>query len=180
MMELQGLGMEDAAKTLIVSKAVRRAMKDQGFSAIEAIDDLTAKLCVANLLQSASPEKHQTQTIQQRTPIRRAISSQTIVQSSQRKLSARKTVKSKLAKVKVDSKASKIPRKRPCPGSDDKLEPSKSRTRADSVAEEVNAKIATQIQPSDARPPVAPKGKRAGVDVAAIAQQPASKRPREV
>mmetsp|Transcript_4911 Transcript_4911/g.8096 ORF Transcript_4911/g.8096 Transcript_4911/m.8096 type:complete len:243 (-) Transcript_4911:84-812(-) len=175
MMELQGLGMEDAAKALIVSKAVRRAMKDQGFSAIEAIDDLTAKLCVANLFQSASPEKQQ-QPLQQRTPLRRAVSSQTMVQASQRKPSARKMVKSKLTKVKADTKT-KNPRKRTASG-EEKLDA--IRTRADSVAEEVNAKIATQ-QPSDARPPVAPKGKRSTGDVTgAVTAQPASKRPREV
>lgn len=172
-MELQGLGMEDAAKALVVSKAVRRAMKDQGFSAIEAIDDLTAKLCLANLLQSASPEKQQQQehyqeqlSIRQSTPVRRL--AQPLVAMSQRKPSARKMAKSKLAKAtgnKVETTKPKNPRKR---AASQEVETTK-RARADSVAEEVNAKIQQQQPPE-------PKGKRDGPT---LPQPPASKRPRE-
>jgi hypothetical protein len=171
MMELQGLGMEDAAKALVVSKAVRRAMKEQGFSAIEAIDDLTAKLCVANLLQSESPEKQQQEqqhAIRQSTPVRRAAPS--LLAVSQRKPSARKMVKSKFAKAsgnKVETtNKPKNPRKR---AASSEVETKTSRARADSVAEEVNAKIQKQ-QPEQ------PKGKRDGPPVP---QQPPSKRPRE-
>lgn len=147
MMELQGLGMEDAAKALVVSKAVRRAMKEEGFSAVEAIDDLTSKLSVANLLVSTSPATTTEKALEKivvplRSPSRRAAPATTIAPSSQqlhRKPSARKTALKKQAKPSILSL--KNPRKRLL--SDDQKDNTKNgRARTDSVTEEVNAKIA--------------------------------------
>ena len=177
MMELQGLGMDEAAKALEVSKAVRRAMKDQGFSAVEAIDDLISKMSLANLLASASPPKPQEEpTTVKSNPLRRVLSSTTLLQQpmpiapmSQRKPSARKIMqksKSKNVRKRSISEEQEI-----------KIEKT-TRARVDSVTEQVNAKLATQ--PKAERPPVLPKGKRnLDVNTAHAAVQPPTKRPRE-
>uniref|UniRef100_A0A6U1SRY8 Uncharacterized protein n=1 Tax=Trieres chinensis TaxID=1514140 RepID=A0A6U1SRY8_TRICV len=49
-MEYLGLGMEEASKTVTVARALRRARLEQGLSAVDAIDDLTAKLSVSSLV----------------------------------------------------------------------------------------------------------------------------------
>ena len=165
-MEHQGLGIDEAAQALVVSKAVRRTMMEEGFSAVEAMDDLIQRLSVSNLLASASPEKvprHDTKQPQheesQITPLR-SIQSATI--PSHRR--ARTHVKPiPLKSAKPEQQKHKNPRKRSV--SEEKVT-KEGRARADSVAEEVNAKLETR-----------PTVKR---DVSTVIAPPPAKRPREI
>mmetsp|Transcript_2050 Transcript_2050/g.5403 ORF Transcript_2050/g.5403 Transcript_2050/m.5403 type:complete len:317 (-) Transcript_2050:362-1312(-) len=61
-MERCRLGMEEAAKTVTVARALRRSRVEKGLSAVEAIDDLTSKLRISSLVMkveatSCSPDK---------------------------------------------------------------------------------------------------------------------------
>lgn len=53
-MSHHGLGLDGASKALAVSKAVQRVMHEQKLSMVEAIDSLTSKLSVTNLIESRS------------------------------------------------------------------------------------------------------------------------------
>ena len=175
-MELQGLGMDEACKALVVSKAVRRLMKEQGVSVVEALDDLIQRLSFSNLMASASPPKikMQSQVLYdnsqddlQITPLRPR---QTATILSQRKARTHTkpilhppTSKSNTSNTKPESQKIKNPRKRSV--SEENSANKEGRARADSVTEEVNAKLETR-----------PKQKR---DTVPVATQPAAKRPRE-
>ena len=165
-MEHQGLGLDEAAQALIVSKAVRRTMTEEGFSAVEAIDDLIQRLSVTNLLASASPEKvprpdtrqpqHEDVQI---TPLR-TVQSATML--SHRR--ARNNIKPiPLKATKLDQQKQKNQRKRSI--SEEKVT-KEGRARVDSVAEEVHAKLETR-----------PTVKR---DVSTVVAPPPAKRPREI
>ena len=56
-MSQHGLGLEGAAKALTVSKVVQRKIEERKVSMVQAIDDLTSKLSVTNLvrIESRSP-----------------------------------------------------------------------------------------------------------------------------
>lgn len=139
-----GLGVNDASHALVVSRAVKRAMKERGLSAIEAIDDLTAKLEFSNLVVASEDEQDKEvqphkvssrpsspQQQQQRT----AAPTPTFPMLHQRKRKANNnTVKSmsttnKNGKQKIKNHFQS--RKRPAP---------QPRERADSVTEAVEAK----------------------------------------
>lgn len=170
LMEHQGLGMDEASQALVVSKAVRRAMREEGLSALEAIDDLVQRLSVSNLLASASasPEKvarHDNKQPQHEegsiTSLPRVHSGTMLAQRRTR--SNVKPIPLKPSKPEPQKQKNQSQRKRSI--SEEKVT-KEGRARADSVAEEVNAKLDTR-----------PKGKR---DVAAVVAPPPAKRPREI
>lgn len=160
--------MDEASQALVVSKAVRRAMREEGLSALEAIDDLVQRLSVSNLLASASPEKvarhdnkqphHEEASI---TSLPRVHSGTMLAQRRTR--SNVKPIPLKPSKPEPQKQKNQSQRKRSI--SEEKVT-KEGRARADSVAEEVNAKLDTR-----------PKGKR---DVAAVVAPPPAKRPREI
>jgi len=49
-MEYLGMGMEEASKTVTVARALRRARLERSLSAVDAIDDLTSKLSLSNIV----------------------------------------------------------------------------------------------------------------------------------
>jgi len=53
-MEVCRLGMEEAAKSVTVSRALRRARQEQGLSEVEAIDNLTSQLSLSSLARKVS------------------------------------------------------------------------------------------------------------------------------
>lgn len=53
-MSAHGLGLDDATKALAVSKALQREMEAREISVIDAVDDLTSKLSLANLFRMNS------------------------------------------------------------------------------------------------------------------------------
>jgi hypothetical protein len=175
LMELQGLGMDEACKALVVSKAVRRLMKEQGVSVVEALDDLIQRLSFSNLMASSSPPKinvqpqvteDKSQEDLQITPLRPRLTPSLMSQRMARTLT--KPIlqlppnKINTSTIKPDSQKIKNPRKRSV---SEEHSAKEGRARADSVTEEVNAKLETR-----------PKGKR---DAVTAASQPAAKRPRE-
>lgn len=175
-MELQGLGMDEACKALVVSKAVRRLMKEQGVSVVEALDDLIQKLSFSNIMASASPPKIkiQSQFTDDKpqddlliTPLRPRQSTTILSQLKARTLTKPilqpPTSKYNSSTTKPESHKIKNPRKRSV--SEENSANKEGRARADSVTEEVNAKLETR-----------PKQKR---DAVAVVAQPAAKRPRE-
>ena len=167
-MEHQGLGMDEASQALVVSKAVRRAMSEEGLSAVEAIDDLIQKLSVSNLLASVSPEKmprHDKKHPQhEEAPITSLsrIHSGTILEQ-RRARSNVKPIPLKPSKPELQKLKNQSQRKRSI--SEEKVA-KEGRARADSVAEEVNAKLDTR-----------PKAKR---DVTTVVAPPPAKRPRDI
>ena len=164
-MEHQGLGMDEANQALIVSKAVRRAMKDKGLSAVEAIDDLIQRISLDNLVITTTDSGDETKIHHKHhigpmaTPLRRVHSSSML---SQRKGRNHSQPSTQTLQSKPEPQKLKSSRKRSI--SEEKAT-KEVRARADSVAEEVNAKLETR-----------PKGKR---DVALGSTQPPAKRPRE-
>ena len=165
-MEHQGLGLDEAAQALIVSKAVRRTMMEEGLSAVEAIDDLIQRLSVTNLLASASPDKvPRFDAIQpqhgeaQSTPLRTVQSAATL--SHRRARNNAKPIP--LKPTKPEQLKQKNQRKRSI--SEEKAT-KEGRARVDSVAEEVHAKLETR-----------PTVKR---DVSTVVAPPPAKRPREI
>lgn len=179
-----GLGVDDASHALTVSRAVQRAMKERGLSAVEAIDDLSTKLNISNLvscgattsqegvmepLVSSRPSSPQ---LQRATP---PTSSSTCggdrvssTQQQQRASKGRKGSGAKTSHKNGKQKASKQggsantrnqSRKRCAP--DDKF--STGRERADSVTEAVEAKAKkARLSPEDS-PAAAPEDAIAAV-----------------
>jgi len=162
-MKLQCIGLDGAAQALIVSKALKSAMKERGISAVEAIDDLTAKLSLANLLAFSGEkfddqvgeineiQRPTTPTLMNRlTPV--APLSATTEKQRNLSLCPRKgSVAKKPAKPKVDASkgkvavTTKVSRKRAISGIEQESNiqsEMKGRARADSVTEVVKAKMA--------------------------------------
>ena len=188
MMTHQGVGLEAATQALTVSKALQRLMKERAISAVEAIDDLTARLGFTNLMllsddefddqvqenyeilrpRTATPVKRLTQA----TPMSTTSDKQRMIPPSSRKCPLSK----KLAKGKTETfkgKTTATPkgsRKRAISGTEQDVTTSqgesKVRARTDSVAEVVNAKMAAiDTGSSETIKPVAPlRGKRRGAD----------------
>ena len=205
MMKTQSVGLEEAQKALTVSKAVLRLMKQNGLSAVQAIDDLTSRLNVVSLLKGHSPsngsnsvliaEEMKRQQQQQRSsfptrPAGGALSSaapppsqqSTKKNNSNTLVPGRKNSKTKLPKLGKNS------RKRSASGSSIGAEESakksiktlQGRARADSVTEEVNAKIAESNTSVAAERP-APRTKRSLESTPSVvvgATQPVLKRAR--
>ena len=199
MMKTQGVGIEDAEKALTVSKAVLRAMKNNGLSAVQAIDDLTSRLNIVSLLRvkrtpqseeamgaqhEAAESKLETQRLRHQSKPTGAINTD----RSQKKLTQvpRKFAKPK-NKIGAEAKGNKKPpflkmsRKRSIASSDETSR--KNRARADSVSEEVNAKIAQSCDTvssdqSIATIPAGPRGKLAHHDTPVSSSQPPLKRQR--
>jgi len=164
-MEVNGLGLDDAVRALIVSKAVQRSMTELGLSAIEAIDDLTAKLNIKNILNKSSTSiTHQEE---QEVGLKRVLRplQPTLTKLVNRKIVAARKIKSKLIAKGIITKTTL--RKRPF--SNDKNEHF-GRARTDSVSEEVNAKLKSTKQPSE---PAGKSGNRGK------GMQSCPKRPRE-
>lgn len=55
-MERCRMGMEEAAKTVTVARALRRTRTEKGLSAVDAIDDLTSKLDISSLVMKVEAE----------------------------------------------------------------------------------------------------------------------------
>jgi hypothetical protein len=178
MMELQGLGNDEATKVLVVSKAVRRIMKEQGFSAIDAIDDLMSRLDLTNLLSKVSPYTSNLSTLHQENKQSaddpklnslNRVSSGSILshRKSRHPLKPTSQAAGKNPQLKATTSVdtanlkSKHSRKRSI--SEEKKDGVRSRT--DSVTEEVHAKLETHTTP---------KGKQS------TSLPPPAKRPREL
>lgn len=140
-----GLGVDDASQALTVSRAVKRAMNERGLSAVEAIEDLSSKLNISNLVTSGEPQKEEHVVVntsrpsspQQQRPapaptLSMADRTFTTLQRK-RKASNKPSTHHKNAKQKKNQS-----RKRPAPTGNEKF--SSSRERADSVTEAVEAK----------------------------------------
>jgi hypothetical protein len=179
-MNLYGMGMEDAAHALTVSRAVGRLISERGLSAAQAIDDLASKLSIARLLESseassssederpASPrnsggmkrplslESTTTTTNSSSTPrISSPTNSNNLGDNSSRvaavvsKVSAsKKTHVKSSAHKKLKTTSSHASRKRPAPDAENKNGVT-TRARADSVSEEVQAKVAKKARRED-------------------------------
>mmetsp|Transcript_22759 Transcript_22759/g.52645 ORF Transcript_22759/g.52645 Transcript_22759/m.52645 type:complete len:208 (-) Transcript_22759:344-967(-) len=203
-MKTQGVGVEEARTALTVSKAVLFAMKENGQSAVQAIDELTSRLSIASLLKSERTADAdatsvgmtaETRSESQRpklTPSKQKPNPAATPLDRQKIMSApnsRKILKSKGPKGKAEPKASskqpanpKNHRKRSIPASDTEHPKSRAR-RSDSVTDEVNMKIAqgTDSAPSEQNRPTIPpvaRGKRSHHDSQQTQAQPALKRPR--
>eukprot|EP00548_Thalassiothrix_antarctica_P013616 CAMPEP_0194170418 /NCGR_PEP_ID=MMETSP0154-20130528/5054_1 /TAXON_ID=1049557 /ORGANISM="Thalassiothrix antarctica, Strain L6-D1" /LENGTH=267 /DNA_ID=CAMNT_0038882243 /DNA_START=10 /DNA_END=813 /DNA_ORIENTATION=- len=150
LMEVNGLGVDDAVRVLIVSKAVQRSINELGFSTVEAIDDLTVKLNINNTFNKSSrcSISPQEEGEQGRIGQKRALHSHQptatmTMKSVTHKIVPAIKIKSKLH---VGSKAIAMnrtinSRKRPFPG-----EKSIGRARIGSAAEEINAKLKSTKQ----------------------------------
>lgn len=199
-MKVQRVGLDEAAQSLTVSKAMKRAMKDRGISAVEAIDDLTTRLSLANF--SIFSEDEVDDQIDEKTEIQRPrtptalkkmmtpASATTDKQRTQPPSSRKITSSKKSGKVKVETLKGKTPvvvkpsRKRAMSGNEPEginQGESKGRARSDSVTEVVNAKMAAvDTGAVEASKPVAVRGKRRVPEDSkpAAAVQPIAKRPR--
>eukprot|EP00547_Thalassionema_nitzschioides_P003189 CAMPEP_0194214350 /NCGR_PEP_ID=MMETSP0156-20130528/15502_1 /TAXON_ID=33649 /ORGANISM="Thalassionema nitzschioides, Strain L26-B" /LENGTH=276 /DNA_ID=CAMNT_0038942581 /DNA_START=113 /DNA_END=943 /DNA_ORIENTATION=+ len=161
-MAQKGLGLDDAARALIIAKALQTSMSKRGFSEIEAIDDLTSKLIITKLLKSSPPNtviQQQKISVQNdcfRMPQPAPTGLNSALSLQHRKVSARK-VKSKI--VKGTTKTINA-RKRSFLGESleerEHLKPSLEeneqlkpvRSRSDSLTQQVNAKLlSTKPQP---------------------------------
>jgi hypothetical protein len=161
MMELQGLGKDEATKALVVSKAIRRIMKEHGYSAVDAIDDLMHRLDLRNVLAKASPYTssltniHQQENIQHVDDLKvtslHRVSSGTILppRKSRNPLKPPSHAVGKNAQLKAttssDSANLKLKNSRKRSISEEKKDGVRSRT--DSVTEEVHAKLETHTTP---------------------------------
>ena len=178
MMELQGLGNDEATQALVVSKAVRRIMKEQGYSAVDALGDLIHRLDLTNLLTKASPYKSNPSTVHQESNQQgddlkvtslNSVSSGAILphRKSRHPLKPPSHAVGKNPQLKATTSVdvanlkSKHSRKRSI--SEEKKDGMRSRT--DSVTEEVHAKLETHTTP---------KGKQS------TSLPPPAKRPREL
>lgn len=190
-----GLGLDDAAKALVISKTLQTSMSKRGISEIEAIDDLTSKLSITKLLKSSPPNTaiQQQQILVQNESFRitqpSSTGSNNALTLQHRKGPARK-VKSKLKGTTKNINA----RKRSFLGENleerehvkSDLEESEQlkpvRSRSDSLTQQVNAKLlSTKPQPTDpaARSSAIPSTGRKRNLVENPAVQSCPKRPRE-
>lgn len=185
MMQCQSIGSVEAEKALTVSKAVRKIMKERGKSAVEAIDDLTSRLSLSNLLLSdRTPEKPQ--PTRKSTPIKRQQPALKMTHTAQRKppMSAKKIMKQKLLKPKLEGKSikleaklnAKVSRKRSQSEEKEAAVAKIGRQRSDSIStEQVKAKMAQSDSSGESsRTPA--RGKRSHLD--GQVSQPNSKRTR--
>mmetsp|Transcript_31058 Transcript_31058/g.47052 ORF Transcript_31058/g.47052 Transcript_31058/m.47052 type:complete len:269 (-) Transcript_31058:242-1048(-) len=195
-MTRKGLGLDDASRALVVSKALQRSMSERGFSEIEAIDDLTSKLSITKLLKSSPPKT----AIQQQ---KRLLQNEAflIPQSVPNGLNGAVTLHRKVPARKVKSKIAKgamknqNARKRSFLGENlDKREDLKPeldeneqlnpvRSRSDSLSQEVNAKLLStkpQAAESAGRSNVMTSTGRKRNHVENSTIQSCTKRPREI
>lgn len=196
-MKVQRVGMDEAAQALTVSKAMKRAMKDRGISAVEAIDDLTKRLSLANFsifsddeVDDRIDEMDEIQCPRTPTAVKRMmnpVSATTDKQRTQPPSSRKCTSSKKSAKVKVETLKGKNPivvkpsRKRAIEQEGGNQVEPKGRARSDSVTEVVNAKMAAvDTGAVEASKPVVLRGKRRVPEDSkpAAAVQPMAKRPR--
>lgn len=160
-----GLGVDDASHALIVSRAVQRAMKERGLSAVEAIDDLSSKLNITKLvtcgggaqelvweqpLVSSRPSSPQLQRANPTPPT--SLNTDRMSSSTQQRKARKGSAKTghnkngKQKAMKGSSSAKNQSRKRPTP--DDKFT---GRERSDSMTEAVEAKAKkARLSPEDA------------------------------
>jgi len=186
MMRTQGVGMEDARKALTISKAVLRAMKDNGGLAVQAIDDLTSRLNIVSLLNGKVPLENEGRVDYKMEPQRQRPQTTDRVPKKFPHVSRKQKPKQPKIVLEANHKTLKFSgitktssRKRSISGSDER----KSRGRSDSVSEEVNAKIAQSCDGAPAEQshstiPVVSRGKRCHPDSPSPAAQPTLKRPR--
>lgn len=161
-----GLGVDDASHAFTVSRAVRRAMKERGLSAVEAIDDLSSKLNISNLVTSSPSEElvdddDQTlvSTSRPSSPAQQQRTAPAPTPATTDRISSQQQHRKRKASAKTNhknTKQKKTPsRKRPAPSSNDEKKFSSSRERADSVTEAVEAKAkkARRSSPEDSPSP---------------------------
>lgn len=172
-MQCQSIGSVEAEKALTVSKAVRKIMKERGKSAVDAINDLTSRLSLSNLLLSdRTPEK--TQPTRKSTPIKRQQPALKTTHTAQRKqpTSAKKSMKQKLLKPKSEGKSiklepklnPKVSRKRSLSEEKEAAVAKSGRQRSDSIStEQVKAKMA-QSENSGETSRTPARGKRSHLD----------------
>jgi hypothetical protein len=163
-----GLGVDDASHAFTVSRAVRRAMKERGLSAVEAIDDLSSKLNISNLVTSSPSEElvddDQTlvSTSRPSSPAQQQRTAPAPTPATADRISTQQQHRKRKASAKTNHKNTKqkktLSRKRPAPSSNDEKKFSSSRERADSVTEAVEAKAkkARRSSPEDSPSPEAP------------------------
>mmetsp|Transcript_14234 Transcript_14234/g.20866 ORF Transcript_14234/g.20866 Transcript_14234/m.20866 type:complete len:288 (-) Transcript_14234:190-1053(-) len=175
MMTIHGVGMSVAEQCLVVSKTVRKLMKEDGMSAVEAIDDLTSRLSLTNFVaddeERKSSHKPEKTVLKNSVGTNRTPSSPSVMAAERARKtpsSARKVAKQKVEKLKgldkidFDGKKPKMGKfKRALPGKDEKEGPPKGRARADSITEVVNAKMEASAQDTPASNVRVPRSKRA-------------------
>jgi hypothetical protein len=170
-MTAYGLGVDDAAQALTVSRAVNRAMKERGLSAVEAIDDLTSKLSITKLLASGVQEPNEPELPSSRpcSPDHRTPATPPTATSDRhcnqhrkgRKAIAKPVLKNVSKKASKGTSTKNQSRKRPAPPNDETKQGESvkfsSRARADSVSEAVEAKAKkARISPEEASPSESP------------------------
>lgn len=174
-----GLGVDDAAQALTVSRAVQRAMKERGLSAVEAIDDLSSKLSITKLLASGVEEpKEQDLPSRPCSPEQRMPATPTTATSDRhsnhprkgRKASAKPALKNVKQKASKGTNSKNQCRKRPSLTNEESKQGEtlkfSSRARADSVTDAVEAKAKKarispeEASPSEAPPPIIVRSKR--------------------
>lgn len=165
-MRRYGLGIEEASRTIIVSRALRKAM-DTHASPAKAIEHLASKIAVKRLLYDSSEEDPTSDD--EFPPISANLRVEPISTMERNVSSTRaRTAPVRTARLVSNSGKATRPRKAPTPnkpifrkrsideiGSADKSEEEEfatTRARSESVSEEVSAKIAQQSGSGDETP----------------------------
>lgn len=152
-MKRLGLGIEEATRTLVVGKAFRNIADSK--SPEKAIEQLTAKIAVGNLMYDSSDE-HDTTTKTESLIVRADLRVEPVSRSERQGVQRKTTMPVKKAKNFNKQRTRKVPCKSSAAGrkrSTDEMSSAakkpesqafQNRARADSVSEEVSAKIAKQ------------------------------------
>jgi len=141
-MRRYGLGIEEATKTIVISTAVRRALL-KCESPTQAIDVLASKISLTNLLYDSSDEEMSSDgdlsirpelRVEPVVPVDRQLSSRKKLSANRKPRSSNKIARPRNNKIAMTGRKRSIEETVP-------IEKKETRARADSVTEEVDAKI---------------------------------------